>query len=79
MLEFDLLAIIPSSFSRVLFFYRFSEKSSKIKFLKKFQKNLFKFFMSKMGQRGTWETSGGPATPPHHLGARPSPGRTHLW
>jgi hypothetical protein len=39
------------------------EKSSKIKFLKKFQKILYKFFMSKMGQRGTWETPGGATTP----------------
>jgi hypothetical protein len=41
----DLLSIAPPSFSRVLFSYHFSEKSSKIKFLKKFQKNLFKFFV----------------------------------
>jgi hypothetical protein len=27
-----------------------------------------------MGQRGTWETSGGPTMPPHHQGARPKPG-----
>jgi hypothetical protein len=27
--------------------------------------------MSKMGQRGTWETSGGPTTPPHHQGRGP--------
>jgi hypothetical protein len=73
-----LLAIIPPSFSRVLFFYRFSEKSSKIKFLGKFQKNLYKFFMSKMGQRGTWETPGGAAMPPHTQGARPNPDRAHL-
>jgi hypothetical protein len=26
--------------------------------------------MSKMGQRGTWETSGGPTMPPHYQGAR---------
>jgi hypothetical protein len=32
-----------------------------------------------MGHRGTWETSGGPTTPPHHQGARPKPGRAHLW
>jgi hypothetical protein len=42
-----------------------SEKSSKIKFLKKFQKILYKFFMSKMGQRDTLEAPGGAATPPH--------------
>jgi hypothetical protein len=31
-----------------------------------------------MGQRGTWETSGGPTTPPHNQGAQPSPGRAHV-
>jgi hypothetical protein len=25
-----------------------------------------------MGRRGTWETSGGPTTPPHHQGRGPS-------
>jgi hypothetical protein len=55
-----------------------SEKSSKIKFLKKFQKILYKFLCQKMGQRGTWNTPGGAAMPPHTQGARPSPGRTHL-
>jgi hypothetical protein len=25
-----------------------------------------------MGQRGTWETSGGPAMPPHHQGRGPA-------
>jgi hypothetical protein len=35
--------------------------------------------MSKMAQRGTWETSGGPNMPPHNQGARPKPGRAHLW
>jgi len=44
-----LLAILPSSSSRVLFSYRFSEKSSKIKFLKKLQKNLFLNFYVKNG------------------------------
>jgi hypothetical protein len=42
-----LLAIIPPSFSRVLSFYHFSEKSSKRKFLEKFQKNLYKFLCQK--------------------------------
>jgi hypothetical protein len=28
--------------------------------------------MSKIGQRGTWETIGGPATPPHHQGRGPA-------
>jgi hypothetical protein len=30
-----------------------------------------------MGQRGTWEMSGGPTTPPHNQGAQPSLGRAH--
>jgi hypothetical protein len=34
--------------------------------------------MSKMGQRGTWETPGGAAMPPHIQGAQPSPDRAHL-
>jgi hypothetical protein len=44
-----LFSIAPPLFSRVLFSYHFSEKSSKIKFLKKFQKNLFKFLCQKWG------------------------------
>jgi hypothetical protein len=35
--------------------------------------------MSKMGQRGTWDTSGGPTMPPHHMVARPGPGRAVAW
>jgi hypothetical protein len=42
-----------------------SEKSSKIKFLEKFQKILYKFVCQKWGQRDTWEAPGGAATPPH--------------
>jgi hypothetical protein len=42
-----------------------SEKSSKIKFLEKIQKILYNFFLSKVGQRDTWEAPGGAATPPH--------------
>jgi hypothetical protein len=49
-LGLDLLSIAPPSFSRVLFSHRFSEKSSKIKFLEKFQKNLFKFLCQKWGR-----------------------------
>jgi hypothetical protein len=52
-----------------------SEKSSKIMFLEKFRKILYNFFLSKMGQRDTWEAPGGAATPPHTQVARPSPGR----
>jgi hypothetical protein len=35
--------------------------------------------MSKMGQRGTWDTPGGPTMPPHHMVARPKPGRAVAW
>jgi hypothetical protein len=37
--------------------------------------------MSKMGHRGTWETSGGPATPPHNQGgaAQPWPRPPVVW
>jgi hypothetical protein len=30
--------------------------------------------MSNLGQRGTWETPGGPTMPPHHMVARPGLG-----
>ena len=53
-----MLAIIPPSFSRVLSFYHFSEKSSKIKFLKKFQKNLFKFLYQKWGREAPGRPQG---------------------
>jgi hypothetical protein len=53
-----LLAIIPPSFSRVLFFYHFSEKSSKIKFLEKFQKNLYKFLGKKWGREAPGRPQG---------------------
>jgi hypothetical protein len=62
-----LLSIGPPSFSRVLFSYHFSEKSSKIKFLKKFQKNLFKFLC----QKWVREAPGRPQRdPPCHLTTR---------
>jgi hypothetical protein len=35
--------------------------------------------MSKLGQRGTWDTSGGPTMPPHHMVAQPRPGRAMAW
>jgi hypothetical protein len=53
-----LLAILPSSFSRVLFSYCFSEKSSKIKFLEKFQKNLFKILCQKWGREAPGRPQG---------------------
>jgi hypothetical protein len=58
-----LLAIIPSSFSRVSNLLSISEKSSKIKFLEKIQKNLFKFLCQKWGR----EAPGRPQDPPRHL------------
>jgi hypothetical protein len=63
----DLLSITPSSFSRVLFSHHFSEKSSKIKFLEKFQKNIFKFLCQKWGREAPGRPQGGP---PHHLTTR---------
>jgi hypothetical protein len=35
--------------------------------------------MSKIGQRDTWDTPGGPTMPPHHMVARPGPGRDVVW
>jgi hypothetical protein len=32
-----------------------------------------------MGQRGTWDTPGGPTMPPHHMVARPRLGRAVAW
>jgi hypothetical protein len=32
-----------------------------------------------MGQKGTWDTPGGPTMPPHHMVARPGPGRAVAW
>jgi hypothetical protein len=53
-----LLAIIPPSFFRVLFFYHFSEKCLKIKFLEKFQKNLFKILYQKWGREAPGRPQG---------------------
>jgi hypothetical protein len=63
-LGFDLLAIIPLSFFRVLSFYRFSEKSSKIRFLKKFQKILYKFLCQKWDREAPGRHQEG--LPRHH-------------
>jgi hypothetical protein len=63
----DLLSIAPPSLSRVLFSYHFSKKSLKIKFLEKFQKNLFKFLYQKWGR----EAPGRPLGDlPRHLTTR---------
>jgi hypothetical protein len=63
----DLLSFAPPSFSRVLFCYHFSEKSSKIKFLEKFQKNIFKFLCQKWGRVAPGRPQG---DPPCHLTTR---------
>jgi hypothetical protein len=69
-----LLAIIPPSFSQVLSFYSFSEKSSKIKFLKKFQKNLIKFLYQKWGREAPGRPQGTcHATSPPGGAAQPWP------
>jgi hypothetical protein len=53
-----LLAIIPSSLSRVFNLLLIFEKSSKIKFLKKFQKNLSKFLCQKWGREAAGRPQG---------------------
>jgi hypothetical protein len=45
-------------FSEFLFSYHFSKKSSKIKFLEKFQKNLFKFLCQKWGREAPGRPQG---------------------
>jgi hypothetical protein len=58
---------MPSSFSRLFNLLSISEKSSKIKFLEKFQKNLFKFLCQKWDR----ETPGRPQGDlPCHLTTR---------
>jgi hypothetical protein len=64
---------MPSSFSRLFNLLTISEKSSKIKFLKKFQTNLFKFLCQKWGR----EAPGRPwGDLPRHLTTR---GATQPW
>jgi hypothetical protein len=67
MLGFDLLAIIPSSFSQVFTILSISKKSSKIKFLEKIWKNLFKFLCQKWGREAPDRPQG---DPPRHLTTR---------
>jgi hypothetical protein len=62
-----LLAIVPSSLSRVFNLLSNSKKSSKIKFLEKFQKNLFKFLFQKWGREAPGRPQG---DPPRHLTTR---------
>jgi hypothetical protein len=69
------------------FHFRFLEFLISCQFLKilknkvsqKILENSFKIFMSNLGQRGTWDTPGGPTMPPHHMVARPWPGRVVAW
>jgi hypothetical protein len=58
---------MPSSFSRLFNLLSISEKSSKIKFLEKFQKNLFKFLCQKWGRVAPGRSQG---DLPHHLTTR---------
>jgi hypothetical protein len=72
-LGFDLLVIFPSALSRVFILLSNSEKSSKIKFLKKFWKNLLKFLCQKWGREALGRPQG---DPPRHLTTR---GATQAW
>ena len=46
---------------------------------RKIPENLPKFFICKISQRGTWESSRGPNMPPHLGQARPNPGHGQAW
>jgi hypothetical protein len=72
MLGFDLLAIIPSLFSRVFNLLSISKKSSKIKFLEKFWKNLLKFLCQKWGREAPRRPQGDPPCHPTIGGRGPS-------
>jgi hypothetical protein len=58
---------MPSLFFRLFTLLSISEKSSKIKFLEKFQKNLFKFLCKKWGREAPGRPQG---DLPHHLTTR---------
>jgi hypothetical protein len=58
---------MPSSFSRVFNLLLIFEKSSKIKFIEKFQKNLFKFLCQKWGREAPGRPQG---DLPRHLTTR---------
>jgi hypothetical protein len=60
----DLLSIVPSLFSLVFNLLSISEKPSKIKFLEKFQKILFKILCQKWGREAPGTPQGDP--PCHH-------------
>jgi hypothetical protein len=72
MVGFDLLAIIPSLFFRVFNLLSISEKSSKIKFLKKFWKNLFKFLCQKWDREALGRPQEDPPCHPTTGGHGPS-------
>jgi hypothetical protein len=72
MFGFDLFAIIPSLFSQVFNFLSISEKSSKIKFLEKFWKNLIKFLCQKWGREAPRRPQGDPPCHPTTGGHGPS-------
>jgi hypothetical protein len=63
-LGFDLLEIVSSSFFRVLIDLPISEKPSKIKFLEKFQKNLYKCLCQKWSREAPGRDQEG--LPRHH-------------
>jgi hypothetical protein len=76
----DLLFIVPSLFSRVFNLLSISEKSSKIKFLEKFQKIIFKFLCQKWGREAPGHPMGTHyATTPHGGAARARPNRGMVW
>jgi hypothetical protein len=72
-----LLSIVPSSFSRVFNFLSISEESSKIKFLEKFQKILFKFLCQNWGREAPGTPQGDP--PCHHTTWWRGQGQAALW
>ena len=69
---FQIAFSLMESFSQFwkLLFYKVSRK---------IPENLPNFFICKISQRGTWESSRGPTMPPHLGQARPSPGRAQAW
>jgi hypothetical protein len=70
-LGFDLLEIISSSFFRVFIDLPISEKSPKIKFLEKFQKNLYNFLCQKWDKEAPGRHQEG--LPHHHTHRGRSP------
>jgi hypothetical protein len=73
MARLDLLSIVPPSFSRVLFSYHFSEKSSEIKFLEKFQNFFLNFYVKNRAERHLGDLRG-----THHATSPPG-GAAQAW